>query len=367
MNNSKHLKTKKEKKDRLVENKPITKISLPWIIVSAVVVVAIIIGLLFDQFYERTVMTVDGEDYKMSDLAYYFYTVESTYDYYDQIFGGNGAYWDMTYSEETGETVRDQAKQEAIENVLYNEILYKEALAEGYSLSEDEKTTVQSDVNTLLTSKLSSSSISRNKITEAKLAAALEKAALVTRFRSDKIDSFDIDDEAIKATVNYDEYRQYDIETLFISTKTTDDEGNSVDMTDEEKQAAYDKLNTYYETAKTTEDWSTILPDEEEEVTYSDTSFVESSSSYGDEMTATMVAMNNGDISDIITTDKGYYVVRMKNNNSSESYDSAVESAITQAESEKFDEYYQGVKANYKYSTNEDALAALTMGSITLD
>jgi foldase protein PrsA len=353
VNNSKHLKAKKEKKDRLVENKPITKFSLPWIIVSAVVLVAIIIGLLFDQFYERTVMTIDGKDYKMSDLAYYFYTVESTYDYYDQMFGGNGAYWDMTYNEDTGETVREAAKQEAVDNVLYNEILYKEALAEGYTLSDEEKTTVQSDVNTLLTSTLTSSQISKNKITEAKLTAALEKIALVTRFRADKIDTFDIDDAAIKDTINYDEYKQYDIETLFISTKTTDADGNSVDMTDEEKQAAYDKLNSYYETAKTTDDWSTLLPEDEKAVTYSDTNFVEKTSNYDETMTATMVAMNNGDISNIITAADGYYVVRMKNNNSSES--------------DKFDEYYQGVKANHKYSTNEKALASMTMGSITLD
>lgn len=366
MNNSKKLKTKKVKKDRLVENKPITKISLPWIIVSAVLIVVLIVALLFDQLYERTIMTIDGKDYKMSDVGYYFYNVESTYDYYDQMFGGGGAYWDMVANDETGETIRDQAKNEAVENVLYNEILYKQAVSEGYTLSDDEKTTVASDVNTLLTSTFTSSQITKSKFTEKNLTDALEKIALVRRFRTDKIDSFDIDDAAITATINRDDYKQYDIETIFAGTKKTDESGNSVAMTDEEKQAAYDKLNSYYETAKTTEDWSTLIPTDETAVTYSDTNFLENNSTYPEDMTTMMVAMNNGDISDIYETEDGYYVVRMKDNNSSESYDNAVESAITQAENEKFDEYYNGIKAEHEYSLNQKALDSMTMGSITL-
>ena len=81
-----------------------------WIIVSAVLLVALIGALLFDQLYEKTIITIDDKDYKMKDLSYYFYQVESQYDYYDQMFGGGGTYWDMTYDENSGATVRDMAK-----------------------------------------------------------------------------------------------------------------------------------------------------------------------------------------------------------------------------------------------------------------
>jgi len=367
VNNSKKLQTKKEKKDRLIESKPITKISKPAIIVSAALLVVLVIGLLFDQFYERTIMTIDGKDYKMSDVAYYFYSVESTYNYYDQMFGGGGAYWDMTFNEEEGTTVRDEAKDEAINNVLYNEILYKEAVAAGYELTDEEVTSVSDQVNTLLTSTLTSSQITKGKFTKSSLTDVLSKTTLVERFRTDKIDTFDIDDEAIKAGVNYDDYRQYDIETLFVSTQSTDEEGNTVEMTDEEKAAAYDKLNAYYETAKGTEDWSTLLPEDEEEVTYSDTNFLESGSTYSEDMEAMMMAMENGAVSEIYEAENGYYVVRMVDNNSSASYDAAVESAITDAENEAFTEYYTEVSANYDYTTNDSALNSMTMGNIILN
>ncbi len=364
MNNSKKLKTKKVKKDRLIEQKPITKISKPWLIVSAILIVVLIVGLLVDEFYESTLLTVNGEKYKMSDLRYYFYTIEYQYDYYDQMFGGGGTYWNMSFDED-GTTVRDLAKSEAMDSALYTEILYKEATAEGYALTDEEKETVNTNVSNLL-SQLSKATIKKNDFTEAYLTEVLSKSALVERFRQDKIDALDIDDEALKAEIKYEDYRQYDIEYLYVSTTTTDEEGNSVALSDEEKKTAYDKLNSYYETAKTTEDWSKLLPDEEEEVTYSKTNFIESDTTYSDEFEAMMIAMENGDVSEIYEEEKGYYIVRMVNNNSSESYDNAVEEAITTAENEGFDEVYKKIQEKYDYSMNDRALKSITMGSLTL-
>ncbi len=368
MNNSKKLKTKKEKKkDRLIEQKPLSKISKPWIIAFGVLVVIMIGAMLFDQLYEKTILTVDGEKYKMSDVAYYFYAVESQYDYYDQMFGGSGSYWDMVFDEESGETVRDMAKAEAVDNSIYNEILYKEAVAAGLTLTDEEKTSISTQVDSLLTNTLSSSEKTKNKFTKSSLTAALEKTTLVSRYRQDKIDSFDIDDAAIKAGVNYDDYRQYDIETLFISTNTTDEDGKTAAVSDEEKAAAYDKLKSYYETAKTTEDWSKLLPESEEDVTYADTNFLESGTTYSEDMEKMMMAMNNGDVSEIYEAEDGYYVVRMVNNNSSEAYDNEVKSQISTEENKQFDDFYNTIKENHEYSTNENALASMKMGNITID
>ncbi len=368
MNNSKKLKTKKEKKkDRLIEPKSLRNISKPWIISFGVLVIILIGAMLFDQLYEKTILTVDGKKYKVSDVAYYFYNVESQYDYYDQIFGGNGSYWDMVFDEETGETVRDMAKQEAVDSSLYNEILYKEAVAAGYSLTDEEKSNISSQVDSLLKDSLSSAVKTRNKFTKDSLTAVMGKVVLVSRYRQDKIDSFNIDDDAIKAGVNFEDYRQYDIETLFISTNTTDEESKTVPVSAEEKAAAYDKLKSYYEKAKTTEDWSTLLPEDEEDVSYSDTNFLESGTNYSEDMEKMMMSMNNGDVSDIYEAEDGYYVVRMVDNNSSEAYDNEVKSKITAEENKQFEEFYNGIQEQHEYSTNEKALASMKMGNITIN
>ncbi len=344
-------------KDKIISTKVLT--------ISSIVFVVILIGaLIFDQLYERTLLTVDGEKYHLDDLSYYIYNVEYQYDYYDQMFGGSGAYWDMS-ADESGTTMRDIAKQEAMETAVYNEILYNEAIAEGYVLTEEEKTTIDTNATSVMES-LTAGTIENGSFTKASLSEALGKTTLVSRYRQDKIDTLDIDDEGITAGISRDEYRQYDIEYLFASKKTTDAEGKSIDKTDDEKAATLEALNTYYEKAKTTEDWSTLLPEEETVVSYLTDDFIESDTTFDEDFEKQIMAMENGAIGEVHETDTGYYVIRMIDNNSSESYDTAVKNAITEAENEGFDKVYDEILAKHEYQINDSALKSLNMGSVIL-
>ncbi len=364
MNKSKRIKraeaeTSKQDKiqDKVINKKAFT-------ITSIILVVLLIAALIFDQVYEPTILTIDGDKYHASDLSYYIYNVEYQYDYYDQMFGGGGSYWNMSYDEE-GTTVRDMAKQEAMDTAIYYEILNSEALAEGYTLTEEEKTTIETNAATMMDG-MTAGTIKNGKFTKASLSKALGKTTLVSRYRQDKIDALNIDDEAIKAGISRDEYRQYDIEYLFSSKKTTDVEGKSVDKTEEEKAATKAALNTYLEKAKTTEDWSTLLPEEEKNITYSTDNFIESESSFDEDFEKLIMAMENGEIGEVYETDNGYYVVRMIDNNSSESYDTAVKNAITEAENEGFNQLYDDILAKHDYKINDSALKSLNMGSAIL-
>ncbi len=344
-------------KDKIISKKVLS--------IASIVFVVILIGaLLFDQLYESTLLTVDGEKYHLDDLSYYIYNTEYQYDYYDQMFGGNGSYWNMS-SDESGTTMRDIAKQDALDTAVYYEVLYDEAVAEGYTLTEEEKTTIDTNVTAMMET-MTKGTIANGNFTKDSLIESLGKTTLVSRYRQDKIDALDIDDAGITADISRDEYRQYDIEYLFTSKKTTDAEGKSIDMTDDEKAAALTTLNTYYEKAKSTEDWSTLLPEEEKVVTYRTDNFIESDTTFDDDFEKQIMAMENGAISEVHETDTGYYVVRMINNNSSESYDTAVEAAITNAENEGFDTLYEEILAKHEYKINDSALKSLNMGSTIL-
>lgn len=368
MNNSKKLQIKKVKKDRLIEQKPITKISLPWLIASVVIVVVLIGALLFDQLYEPTLMRIDGKGYTLRDLSYYFYTVENKYNYYDSVFGGNGAYWDMTVDEKTGQTVRDASKQEAVKLALFNEVLYNQAITEGYTLTEEENKTINDNVSALLSSQIPPADIRKNNFTKAYLTRVSGKITLADRYRQDRIEELNIDDKKIKDSIKYEDYRQYDIETISISTKTTDAEGKTVDLTADQKQAAYDKIKGIYETAKTTKDWSKLIPEKETELTYkSDDSFIKTDTRFSEDMKTKVMAMNNGDVSDIFKEDNAYYIVRMVNNDSSESYDTAVEDAITKAEDDAFsDKFDKEILPKHQYVVVDKALKRYKMGTITI-
>lgn len=369
MNNSKKLQTKKVKKNRLIEQKPITKISLPWIIVSAVLVVALVVAMLFDQLYTPALIKVDGKKYTIKDLAFYFYSIESNYESYDSMFGGNGAYWDQVYDESSGDTIRDAAKEEAVQSSIGMEILYNQAVSEGYTLTDEEKENISTEVDNLWEKQLTSSVKRKNGFTKAKLTDVLSKMTLAERYRNDRIEELDIDDEAIKAEINYEDYRQYNIQYLFISTKTKDADGKEVDMTEEEKKAALDKITAVLDQAKTTEDWSTLVPEDETELTYNDDyNFTKSTGSFSDDLKTEIMAMDNGAVSDVLEDpDKGYYIVKMVNNNSSERYDTEVENAITKEENEQFNTYYENeILPKHSYTIYEKALEGYTMGNITL-
>lgn len=364
MNKSKKLQVKKVKKDRLIEQKPISKISLPWLIASAAVVVILVVALLFDQLYKPTLMRIDGKGYNISDLSYYFYTVESRYSYYDSLSGG---YWDMTVDEETGKTVRDASKDEAVKLALFNEVLYNEAKAAGYSLTDEEKETIKSNVTALIGSEIPPADIRKNNFTKAYLTDILGRITLADRYREDKIKELNIDVEEVKKDIEYENYRQYDIETVSISKKTTDDDGNVVELTEEQKQEAYEKIKGIYETAKSTEDWSTLIADDESDLIYKEDNFLKDDTRFSEDMLNAMMAMNNGDISEIFDEDSAYYIVKMVNNNSTESYDAAVEDAVAQAEDEAFsDKFDNEILPKHEYIIIDKALKRYKMGNITI-
>ncbi|MDF2537362.1 MAG: putative rane protein [Herbinix sp.] len=359
MNSAKKVIKKPQKPSKL------QKVGNPkiWIITSIVLVVLLIGALSFDQLYKRTVLTINDEKYSMEDLSYYFYGVEAKYDFMNQIYSGN--YYNMV-EESTGLTYGDLAQQEVISSALISEILYFDAVKNNYELTEEEKDTIASDVDSFFTEEANKELIKHNDYTKKYITHILNRTTLAERYRRDIIDSLNIDDEAIKAEINFEDYRQYDIEYLYVSTKTMDAVGNSIDKTEEEKKTALDKINSVLEAAKTTQEWSTLVPEDEEVLDYTDSSFTKKDDSFSEDFKTKVMAMKNDEVSEIIETDGEYYIVRMKNNNSTESYDTEVNSAISTAENEAFAPKYQEIAKNYEYKVNEKELSNYRMGQITL-
>ena len=360
MNSSKKIKIKKTQAEEKKEEK---KLSKPLLYVSAVLIVLLIAAVSFDQLYERTILSIKGDKYKMDDLTYYFYNIESQYESINQMFGG---YWDMTFDENSSTTVRDMAKDEAIQSALYTEILYKEAVSQGYTLTEEEKTALDANVDNLLTNVIPEAVAEKNDFDKEYLTEALRKSMLVESFKKDKINSFAIDEAAIKAGVSQEDYRQYDIEYLFISNTKTDDEGTSVDLTEEEKTAAKDRLAGLVAQAKTTDTWTTLVPEGDTELIYQESFFTTIDTKFEETFKTMMMSMNNGDVSEVYETENGWYLVRMINNNSTESYDAEVESQIKAAQDEAFQELYQEIAATNDYKINYGALKSVIMGNHTL-
>ena len=338
-----------------------------WIVLGAVLGLVLIVAVLFDQLYKRPLITIDDKDYYLEDMTYQFYTTESYYDYINQIYGGS--YWDMPYSESSTISVRDFTKAQTINNVIYQEILYNEAVSNGYSLTQEESDKIDEEVDTILTDQsLSKKFIKKNGFTSDYLKSVLTKNTLATRFSEDVIESLGIDTESIKADFDYDEYRQYDIEYLYVSTEITNEEDYTTEpMNEEEREAALDKITSLRRDALKSEDWKALIPENEDQLKYRENNLLPTDTYFPEDFKTTIMAMENMEISDVLETEDGYYVVRMINNNSTETYDKVVEDAITQAEDEAFsEEYYENILPKHSYETHDSAISKLRMGRITL-
>jgi foldase protein PrsA len=361
MNNS-----KKAIKNPKNESKIKKEVKSPtfWIVTSVILVVILLGGVAFDQLYKRVILTISGDKYNMDDLSYYFYEVESQYDYFDQLFY-NGTYWDQT-NESTGQSNREAAKQEAVSESIYNEVLYKDAVANGYTLTDDEKKTAEKNADTFLTNDSNKAVVKKNHFTKKYLSDIMGKITLASRYRKDIIAKLNIDEDAVKATVNYDDYRRYEFEYLYISTKKTDADGKETDMTDTEKAAALDKIKAYNETAKTSTDWSKLLPDTEKDVQYVKNNFNSKSTNFEEDFRTKVAAMENNAVSDVFESNGAYYLVRMIDNNSSADYDTAVSNAITDAQNKAFTPKYQEIEKKYSIKLNDKELEKLKMGEVTI-
>jgi foldase protein PrsA len=337
------------------------KTSKLWIILSMILVVALVGGVLFDRLYQPVLLTLNGDKYHMNDLAYYFFNTEAQFTSYGSMFGDN--FWDMAGSSSSGGTMRDTAIANAKDTALRTEILNREALADKYSLTAKEKKTIKTTVSSLLKSESTKNLVQKYDLTNSALMKAYSKATLSNRYRQDKIKAFHLDHNAIKATVNYDDFRQYDIEYLTIPTQKDDSKGKKIPLNSEEKSAAFDKINALYEKALKTKDWSTLIPKDEKELKYAKISFKRTDTTFDKAFEKMMMAMDNNAVSRVYEAQSGYYIVRMLNNNSPQSYNTAVKDAITKEENTRFDKLYtKDILPKYKYKWNEKEVSKIPMG-----
>lgn len=351
------------KKDSNKKNKNIILLSS-----LAIIIVCLVIGIFYDAFRPKVLLTLNGEKYTVDDLMYNFYTTELTYqsveDFYKQ-YMQSGSYWDSL--DETGTmTNRMVALNDVIDLSIQTELLYSEATKKGYTLTEQEITDTDAKVDDILNKNLTPAQLKKTGFNVDNLTEAITKATIAARYRQDIIDSFNITDEEVKATVDYEKYRQYDIEYFYVRTNSQDAEGNTIELTVNEKNALMDKLTTFLETAKDADDWKASIPEGEEDIMYNAKGFTSGISGFPTEFEDLIKSLDNGAITEPTVADNGIYAVRMVNNNSSEKYDSEVQSARSNMETSRFNEYFAELLSGATYSVNKNTLSSIYMGEVTL-
>lgn len=222
----------------------------------------------FDRF--AVAATVDGVDYKVPDLQYY-YAQAKNYTYnlnqqYLQAYGFSIFDYDSTqsdgeqwYSEEDNKTYADYFREGALERLKQTAALCKAAKEAGYTLSADGEETVQEQLDQINAvcaqygiTRASYFAQSYGKgVTEKVFVRNLRNDLLAEEYAEKHEDDISYDEDALKAYYDEhpDELDSYDYRSFFISGAAADPvdengeavkdaDGNTVTATDEEKAAA---------------------------------------------------------------------------------------------------------------------------------
>lgn len=338
--------------------------------IGVILTVIICVIIAVEQLYEPTILTINEDKYQLSDVRYYIFTQEYQGYQYENMYQTymQSSYWDQVTDEEAGETNLDKAKAQTLGNIIQAEVLYKEAVKNGYTITDEDRTNAETNLSQMKEN-LSSQMLRENGFSDSYLKKVLQKVEVVSRFQQDKIDSFDIDDEAIKAGIDYEDYHQYEI-GVFKAEKTKkaeDSEEEAKPLPEEELKAAYDKLAALKDTVASSEELDKVLAEDEETITYTSEKIQADNTTYGKKNVKKIIKMDNGDVLDIFETEEAYYLVKMINNKATESYDNAVDSAISTEENTKFEEYFEDLKKEYTIKENKEEWDALDFGYITMN
>lgn len=212
--------------------------------------------------------TVDGVDYTVGDLQYYYFSARQqvysmwyTYSYYGIDIGfdpsvDDGAQWQ---SEENNKTYADYFRESALATLKATAALCAEAEEAGYTISEEGQATI--DQNLIqIDAYRAQSGLSRNDYLKQVFGNAVTEKVYVRNLTNDIIASeyTEQHEEGIEVTEadienyyteNKDTLDSYDYRYFFINGTAadpvdengdalTDEEGNTITATDEEKAAA---------------------------------------------------------------------------------------------------------------------------------
>lgn len=290
---------------------------------------------------DSLVITVDDSKVYMNEMMYHVMLEKLQGELYASFLGGETKdYWDM--KAENGKPMREVSKEQALNNGIKYEIFYQRALKDNYTLTEEEKQSglekVENIIKNVPAEQLSEYGLSKEKLVEIQ-----DKITIATSYYNNYVDSI-VDKNAIRASIDADKYEQFDIEYIYASKEQKD---SIVELTG--KANAESDFKELVTGTKLKSGKLTFLKGEntfEEEVNLEDI----------------ITSMEAGQLSELVETVKGYYIIRLKDKNSKSEYEKAVEKAINEAVSQAFEQAYNDLKSEHSITVNKEVWKQVVIG-----
>ena len=299
-------------------------------------------------------LTMDQGTVSMGEARLYAYVMKSQYEAY---YGSS--IWDMEIEDGVtfGESMKDVITSQLVQMVILN----GQAEDYGVSLSDEDNEAVEEYVENFKTN-IGEDVMTDEGITEDDVRSVVQKSTLAgnvyqAMFDAEKVEL--TDEEKADATC-------IKVQHILISTTDTtkkDDEGNTVDMTDEEKEAYLAgqkaKAEEALEKAKNGEDFQTLADEYSSENAGFEFSF--DKNGYDPVNMTSMVEpfytaawqLGEGELSDLVESQYGYHIIKCISLNDEEATAASVESAESTKKSTSLDEKLNQTMEEASYTESE--------------
>lgn len=279
-----------------------------------------------------TAVTMDQGSISMGEARLYAYVMRNQYEAY---YGSS--IWDMEVEE--GVTLGDSMKDVVTDQLVQMIILSSQAEDYGVSLNDEDNQAVEEYVENFKTN-IGEDVMEKEGFTEDNIRSVVQKSTLAGKVSQAMFDAEEVeltDEEKADATC-------IKVQHILISTIDTtkkDDEGNNVDMTDEEKEVYLaeqkEKAEEALARAKNGEDFQALADEYSSENAGFEFSF--DKNGYDPVNMSSMVEpfytaawqLGEGEISDLVESQYGYHIIKCVSLNDEE----ATQASITTAENNK--------------------------------
>lgn len=293
---------------------------------------------------DAVVATVGDEEITLGVANFYARLTQGEYEtYYASMMGMTAEdMWAQEYDEDT--TFEEQIKDSVMESLEDMYVLSQHAADYDIALTEEEESAIsdaaeQFEADNTDAAKEAVSGYKKD------IEKVLELVTIQNKMHSAM-------KEGVDEEVSDEEAAQKSMQYVLFSYTTTDDSGNSTELTDEEKEELKTTAQSLADRTAAGEEFATVAEElgaEAQTATFDS----ESTSPNEDLIAAADALQNEGDVTELVETDSGIYVAELTSLLDREATDAEKESIVEQRRQDQFDSLLEEWKDAIEIEVND--------------
>ncbi|MCD7982000.1 MAG: peptidyl-prolyl cis-trans isomerase [Clostridiales bacterium] len=308
--------------------------------------------------------TIGDQEISLGYMNFYAHYTQSSYDSLFVSYYGEDYWTNESYADDDGHTMEDEVKEYILEEIELEYLLEAHMDDYGIEITDEDMTAIQAAAEEFM-SENSSKAIKAMGATQEYVEDFLYYQTVATRME-DAI-SEDVEAQATEQ-LSIDDYSRRTFSYIVVDVSDyTDDDGETVSYTDEEKAALEETAEAFAASLQAGEDMDTLA--ETYEYTVSTYSYGEDEASEDDggfcdaviEVADTLTA---GQVSGVIEGTDAYYVIRLDSEDDADAAQTALETAIGELADELYTEVTDGYTEDSDFEVDEEQWAKVTFTSV---